>query len=226
MLTLDPSSVTYHRAHSRRVMPEGRNTQRNHRRESIGRKLRAHPATAGRHRRSGAHQSMPSISIESWDELSITVPPISQVAGHWKRPCSSRLVNRQSPVPSQKTILMRLAFRPRNKKRWPGKGSCRSMPWTSMGKPVDALAHVGAAEGQVSRGCRPCCGLKRVLIGARPNTHFFGTGAEGEGEIERDGYRLFENVEGRPRFRFHQGRLWRSGCIFARQRAAIRRHRS
>jgi cold shock CspA family protein len=27
---------------------------------------------------------------------------------------------------------------------------------------------------------------------------------EGEGEIERDGYRHFENVEGRPRLRFHQ----------------------
>src|SRR5258706_14506064 len=29
--------------------------------------------------------------------------------------------------------------------------------------------------------------------------------AEGEGEIERDGYRYFEKVECRPRLRFHQG---------------------
>jgi hypothetical protein len=60
-------------------MPEGSKTQRNHRCESISRKAQAHPATAGRHRRSGTRQSMPSISIESWDELKITVPPVSQV---------------------------------------------------------------------------------------------------------------------------------------------------
>jgi hypothetical protein len=44
---------------------------------------------------------------------------------------------------------------------------------------------------------------------------------EGEGEIERDGYRHFENVEGRPRLRFHQGRLWRFGYVSPHQRVAI-----
>ena len=47
--------------HAARLMPSRSNTQRDHRRESISRKLQAHPATAGRHLRSGAHQSMPSI---------------------------------------------------------------------------------------------------------------------------------------------------------------------
>jgi hypothetical protein len=46
--------------HAARLMPSRSNTQRNHRRESISRKLQAHPATAGRHLRSGARQSMPS----------------------------------------------------------------------------------------------------------------------------------------------------------------------
>src|SRR5436309_7222003 len=56
---------------------------------------------------------MPSISIDNCDEFSISVPPGSTFEGHKNTPCSSRLVNRQRPVPSQNTILMRLAFRPR-----------------------------------------------------------------------------------------------------------------
>jgi hypothetical protein len=133
------------------------NTQRNHQRESISRKLQAHPATAGRHLRSGARQSMPSISIESWDELSITVPPISQVTGQWKRPCSSRLVNRQKPVPSQKTILMRLAFRPRNKKRCPS--GPRFEPWCAH-HPVFAKPQIG------------CPTANRLFLRGFPATHF------------------------------------------------------
>ncbi len=66
--------------------------------ESISRS--DHPATAGRHCRSGARQSTPSISIDNCAELSISVPPGSTFDGHRKTPCSIRLVNRQSPVPS------------------------------------------------------------------------------------------------------------------------------
>src|SRR6516225_8836990 len=79
----------------------------------------AQPATAGRHRRSGARQSIPSISIDSCSELSASVSPGSTSGGHRNTPCSSRLVNRHRPVPSQYTILIRLALRPRNTKRWP-----------------------------------------------------------------------------------------------------------
>jgi hypothetical protein len=57
--------------------------------ESIGRS--DHPATAGRHCRSGARQSMPSISIDNCAEVSISVPPGSTFNGHKKTPCSSRL---------------------------------------------------------------------------------------------------------------------------------------
>jgi hypothetical protein len=51
----------------------------------------AHPATAGRHRRSGARQSTPSIGIDNCAEFSINVPPGSTFDGHRKTPCSSRL---------------------------------------------------------------------------------------------------------------------------------------
>ncbi len=102
--------------------------------ESIGRS--DHPAMAGRHRCSGARQSTPSISSDSCAEVSDSVSPGSTLGGHRKTPCSSRLVNRHSPVPSQKTILMRLALvRPRNTNRWPVNGSCCSTPCTSMARP-------------------------------------------------------------------------------------------
>jgi hypothetical protein len=94
--------------------------------ESIGRS--DYPATAGRHCRSGARQSTPSISIDNCAEVSISVPPGSTFDGHRNTPCSSRLVKRQRPLPSQYTILMRWAFRPRNTKRWPEKGSWRRTP--------------------------------------------------------------------------------------------------
>ena len=72
-------------------------------RESISRSVRrciAQPATAGRHRRSGARQSTPSISIDNCAELSISVPPGSAFDGQRKTPCSSRLVKREAnPIP-------------------------------------------------------------------------------------------------------------------------------
>ena len=67
------------------------------------------PATAGLHVRSGERQSMPSINIDSCCEVSVTVPPASAATGHGKCRCSSRLVNRQRPDPSQNTILIRSA---------------------------------------------------------------------------------------------------------------------
>jgi hypothetical protein len=73
--------------------------------------LHGYPATAGRHCRSGARQSTPSISIDNCAEVSISVPPGSTFDGHRNTPCSSRLVKRQRPLPSQYTILMRLAQR-------------------------------------------------------------------------------------------------------------------
>lgn len=72
--------------------------------ESIGRS--DHPATAGRQCRSGARQSTPSISSDNCAEVSISVPPGSMFDGQRNTPCSSRLVKRQRPVPSQYTILM------------------------------------------------------------------------------------------------------------------------
>jgi hypothetical protein len=42
----------------------------------------AYPATAGRHCRSGARQSTPSISIDNCVEVSISVPPGSTFDGH------------------------------------------------------------------------------------------------------------------------------------------------
>src|SRR5258708_23671195 len=72
--------------------------------------LHEQPATEGPHRRSGARQSTPSISIDSCSELSATVSPGSTSGGHRKTPCSSRLVKRHRPVPSQYTILIRWAW--------------------------------------------------------------------------------------------------------------------
>src|SRR5262249_37551674 len=109
-------------------------------RESISRRQRgylciAQPATAGRHRRSGARQSTPSMSIDSCSELSASVSPGSTSGGHRNTPCWSRLVNRHRPVPSQYTILIRLALRPRNTKRWPENGSWRNTACTNMASP-------------------------------------------------------------------------------------------
>src|SRR5258708_34983266 len=101
--------------------------------------LHAQPATAGRHRRSGARQSTPSISIDSCSELSATVSPGSTSGGHRKTPCSSRLVKRHRPVPSQYTIMIRLALRPRNTNRWPENGSCRNTACTNMASPSTPL---------------------------------------------------------------------------------------
>src|ERR1700751_5960492 len=92
---------------------------------------------AGRHCCYGARQSTPAISIDNSAEVNESVPVDAAFAGQRKTPCSSRLVNRHSPVPSQKTILMRLALRPRNTNRWPEKGSCRSTRRTADQMPLN-----------------------------------------------------------------------------------------
>src|SRR5229473_8108779 len=110
--------------------------------DSVGRKAddadqRPRPhRRAPRHRDSYGYLPMPSISDDNCAEVNDSVSPGSTLGGHRKTPCSSRLVNRQSPVPSQKMILMRLALvRPRNTNRWPENGSCRSTPCTSIASP-------------------------------------------------------------------------------------------
>ena len=105
------------------------------------------PATAGRHRCSGARQSTPSISNDNCAEVSDSVSPGSTLGGHRKTPCSSRLVNRQSPVPSQNTILMRLA--------WCGRG-------TRTGGPRTDPAAARPAPAWRGRRCLCACRCSRT----------------------------------------------------------------
>jgi hypothetical protein len=65
--------------------------------ESIGHGY--HPATAGRHWRSGARQSMPSISMDSCADVRISVPLALVLDGHGNVLCSSRLVTQSGAVP-------------------------------------------------------------------------------------------------------------------------------
>ena len=60
-------------------------------------------------------------------------------------------------------------------------------------KAVQTLGEMGLVEMRDEVRCSPTKVNVRSI------------GAEGEGEIARDGYRNFENVESRSRLRFHQG---------------------
>ncbi len=60
-----------------------------------------HPAIAGRHCRSGARQSMPSIRSTTALTSASASPPGLTFEGHKNTPCSNRFVNSQRPVPSQ-----------------------------------------------------------------------------------------------------------------------------
>jgi len=73
--------------------------------------------------RSGARQSMPSISIASCAGDKVMLPSCPTIRGHTKPPRSIRLVNRQSPLPSQNRILMIRARLPRKANRWPENAS-------------------------------------------------------------------------------------------------------
>src|SRR5258708_5723312 len=117
--------------------------------------------------RSGARQSTPSISIDSCSELSATVSPGSTSGGHRKTPCSSRLAKRHRPVPSQYTILIRLALRPRNTNRWPENGSCRNTACTNMASPSTPFLTADAPPGRYPVAPRPLgnrrAGLRALL---------------------------------------------------------------
>ena len=119
----------------------------------------------------GARQSTPSISIASCSELGASVSPGSTCGGRRNTPRSSRLVNRRRLAPSQNTILIRLAVRPRNTKRWPENGSCRSTRWTQHGEPVDSLAHIGVTErqGYLQSSRKQLHGTHSTSAGATPD---------------------------------------------------------
>jgi len=63
------------------------------------------PARSGRQKRSGVRQSIPSSSMASCAGDSVTESPGSANRGQKKFPRSMRLVNKQSPVPSQNRIF-------------------------------------------------------------------------------------------------------------------------
>jgi len=137
------------------VMPTSSGTHCDHRRESIGRKPTIGQlmlASSGNSRPPSAVGSAPIDALDQHRELCRSQRQRSArlaFDGQRKTPCSSRLVKRQRPVPSQNTILIRLVLRPRNRNRWPENGSCRSTPCTSMARPSIPFAHVDVAQGQM-----------------------------------------------------------------------------
>ena len=82
----------------------------------------------------GVRQSRPSSSMASWAAVSDTVPLRARV-GHRNRPCSKRLENRHIPCPSHHNALTRSPRLPRNRNRWPEKGSSRSTCCTCAASP-------------------------------------------------------------------------------------------
>ena len=134
--------------HDGESLADSRRSRRIYLRHRVNRPQR-HPAIAGRHRCSGARQSTPSISIDSCAEVNDSVSPGSTLGGHRKTPCSSRLVNRQSPVPSQKMILIRLALATPEHEQVARERILPQHALHQHRETVDALAHVDVAQSQV-----------------------------------------------------------------------------
>jgi hypothetical protein len=83
----------------------GESTMSPRRAKSIQQHAAHSPAISGRHVRTGIRQSMPSVSIDSCDGVSDTMP--SRACGQMKWPRSSRLAYSTRPWPSQNRIFKR-----------------------------------------------------------------------------------------------------------------------
>ena len=108
--------------------------------ESIGRS--DHPAIAGRHCRSGARQSTPSISIDNCAEVNINVPPGSTFEGPQEAAMLEPLGEEAKPGAIPIDDLDEIGLAAAEHEQVPLEGVLPQHALDQHREPVDALAHV------------------------------------------------------------------------------------